>query len=72
MSANTNRTLVVALVVVGLFVLFGGGAMTGGRMGGGMMGTAWGGGLGWMWIPAVLTVGLGALLAAWSIFGKKP
>lgn len=42
MSANTNRVLVVALVVVvGLSVLFGGGAMTGGRMGGGMMGTAW-------------------------------
>jgi hypothetical protein len=42
MSANTNRVLVVALVVVvGLSVLFGGGAITGGRMGGGMMGTAW-------------------------------
>ena len=72
MSTNSNGALVVALVVVvGLFVLFGGGAMTGGRMGGGMMGTAWVGGPGWMWIPAVLTVGLGALLA-WSIFGKKP
>lgn len=71
-STNSNGALVVALVVVvGLFLLFGGGAMTGGRMGGGMMGTAWVGGLGWMWIPAVLTVGLGALLA-WSIFGKKP
>ena len=45
-------------------------AMTGRPMGGGMMGTAWTGRLGWMWIPAVLTVGLGALLA-WDIFGKK-
>lgn len=78
MSTNTNGALVVALVVVvvALFVLFGGGAMTGGRMGGGMMGggmtgTGWMGGLGWMWIPAVLTIGLGALLA-WGIFGKKP
>ena len=72
MSGNTNGALVVALVVVvGLFVLFGSGAMTGGRMGGGMMGTAWMGGFGWMWIPAVLTVGLGVLLA-WGIFGKKP
>ena len=76
MSANTNGALVVALVVVvGLFVLFGGGAMTGGRMGGGMMGggmtgNAWMGGFGWMWIPAVLTVGLAAL-RAWGIFGKK-
>ncbi len=65
---NTNRALVVALViVVGLFVLFGGGAMTGGRMGGGPMGM---GGIGWMWIPAVLIVGLGALFA-WGICGKK-
>ena len=73
MSTNSNGALVVALVVVvvGLFVLFGGGAMTGGRMGGGMMGTGRMGGLGWMWIPAVLTIGLGALLA-WGIFGKKP
>ena len=71
MSANTNRTLVVALVVVGLFVLFGGGAMTGGGMGGGMMGNAWMGGFGWMWIPAVLIVGLGVLLV-WGILGKKP
>ena len=72
MSKSTNGALVVALVVVvALFVLFGGGAMTGGRMGGGMMGTAWMGGLGWMWIPAVLIVGLGALLV-WGIVGKKP
>ena len=71
MSGNTNGALVVALaVVIALFVLFGGGATTGGKMGGGMMGTAWMGGLGWMWIPAVLTVGLGALLA-WGIFGEK-
>ena len=66
------RALVVALVViVGLFVLFGGGAMTGGRMGGDMMGNAWMGGFGWMWIPAVLIVGLGVLLV-WGILGKKP
>ena len=72
MNANTTGALVVALVVVvGLFVLFGGGAMTGGRMGGGMMGTAWMGGFGWMWIPALLTVGLGVLLAR-GLSGKKP
>lgn len=47
MSANTIRAFVVALVVVvGLFVLFGGGAMTGRGMGGGMMGNAWMGGFG--------------------------
>ena len=81
MRVNTNGSLVVALVVVvGLLVLFGGGAMTGGHMGGamtgghiggGMMGTAWMGGFGWMWIPAVLTVGLVVLLAR-GMVGKKP
>jgi len=72
MNGNTNGALVVVLVVVvGLLLLFGGGAMTGGRMGGGMMGTAWMGGLGWMWIPAVLIVGLGVLLAR-GMVGKKP
>lgn len=72
MNGNTTGALVVALVVVvGLFVLFGGGAMIGGRMGGGMMGTAWMGGFGWMWIPAVLIVALGVLLARGTV-GKKP
>ncbi len=71
MNGNTNGALVVVLVVVvGLLVLFGGGAMTGGSMGGGMMGTAWMGGFGWMWIPAVLIVGLGVLLAR-GMIGKK-
>jgi len=71
MNARTTGALVVAfVVVVGLFVLFGGGAMTGGRMAGGMMGTAWMGGLGWMWIPVVLAVGLGALLVR-GVFEKK-
>ena len=72
MRANTAGALVVALiVVVGLFVLFGGGAMTGGRMGGGMMGNAWMGGLGWMWIPVLLTIGLVALLVR-EMSGRKP
>ena len=71
MNANTSGALVIALVVVGLFVLVGGGAMTGGTTGGGMMGTAWMGGVGWMWIPALLTVGLVALLVR-GMSGKKP
>lgn len=60
--------LLVGLLVVGLIALFGGGAMTGGRAGGGMMGTTWMRGLGWMWMPVLLTVGA---LLAWGIFGKK-
>ncbi len=71
MRSSTSGVLAVVLVVVvALVVLFGSGAMTTGRMGGGMMGTTWMGGLGWMWIPALLVVGLGVLLAL-SIFRKK-
>ena len=68
---ESNRTpLVLAFVVViVLFLIFGGGAMTG-SMGGGMMGGGWMGGYSWMWIPTVLTLGLGVLLG-WAIFGKK-
>jgi hypothetical protein len=61
MNATVRTTLVVAFVVVViLFLLFGGG-----MMGGGMMG-----GISWMWIPTLLTLGLGVLLG-WVLFGKK-
>ena len=65
---DTNKTpLVIAFVaVVVLFLFFGGGSM----MNGGMMGQGWGGGFGWMWIPTLLTLGLGILLG-WMIFGQK-
>jgi uncharacterized membrane protein len=44
--------------------------MTGTTMSGGMMGNGAMGGIGWMWIPTFLVLGLGALLA-WIIFAKK-
>ena len=69
---ETNKTgLVIAfVVVVVLFLLFGGGAMTGATMSGGMMGSGMMGGISWMWIPTLLTVGLGVLIG-WAIWGKK-
>ena len=69
---ETNKTgLVIAFVVViVLFLLFGSGAMTGATMSGGMMGSGSMGGISWMWIPTLLTVGIGILLG-WAIFGKK-
>ena len=72
MNESSKTPLVIALVVVVvLFLIFGGGAMTGSMMGGGMMGQGWiGGGFSWMWIPTFLTLGLGVLLG-WVIFGKK-
>ena len=72
MNEMSKTPLVIAFVVVVLlFLIFGGGMMTGSMMSGGMMGHGWiAGGFSWMWIPTLLTLGLGVLLG-WLIFGKK-
>ena len=81
MSKSNQTPLIIAFVVViALFLIFGG-AMTGSMMGDGMMGQGgiggyrmgqgWiSGGFSWMWIPTLLTLGLGVLLG-WAIFAKK-
>jgi len=68
----TNRTalLIAFVVVVVLFLLFGGGAMTGATLSGGMMGRGMMGGISWMWIPTLLTLGIGTWLG-WAIFGRQ-
>ncbi len=79
MNTKTNTPLVIAFVVViVLFLIFGGGAMTGGMMNGGMNeemneemnGNGWMGERSWMWFPALITLGLGVVLG-WIIFKKK-
>ena len=71
MNESNKTPLVIALVVVVvLFLIFGGGAMTGSMMSGGMMGHGWMGGFSWMWIPTLLTLSLVVLLG-WGLFGKK-
>jgi len=66
-----STPLVIAfVVVVVLFLLFGGVAMTGGMMNGGMQGSGWMGERNWMWTPALLTLGLGVMLG-WVIFKRK-
>jgi hypothetical protein len=71
MNGTDKTGLVVAfIVVVVLLLLFGGGAMTGATMSGGMMGSGMMGGINWMWIPTLLTLGIGILLG-WAIFGRK-
>jgi len=71
MNESSKTPLVVAfVVVVVLFLIFGGGTMTGSMMSGGMMGQGWIGGFSWMWIPTLLTLALGLLLG-WMIFAKK-
>jgi hypothetical protein len=71
MNESSRTPLVIAFVVViVLFLIFGGGAMTGSMMSGGMMGHGFVGGFSWMWIPTLLTLALGVLIG-WVIFGKK-
>ncbi len=74
---TTNKTaLVIAFAIaILLLLLFGGGMTTGamfsgGMMGNGHMGSEYMGGISWMWIPTLLTLGVGALLG-WAIFAKK-
>jgi hypothetical protein len=71
MKSTTNSPLVIAFsVVVVLFLLFGGGAMTGGMMKNGMSGNGWMAERSWMWTPAFFALGLGIVLG-WVIFKKK-
>ncbi len=74
-ESNKTPLIIAFIVVVLLFLVFGGGAMSGSFMGGGMMGGGpigdhRVGGFGWMWIPTLVTLGVGVLLG-WMIFGKK-
>lgn len=71
MNEMSKTSLVIAFVVVVVLFLIFGGMMTGSMMSGGMMGHGWiAGGFSWMWIPTLLTLGLGVLLG-WLIFAKK-
>ena len=73
MNDVAKPILVTAFVaIVLLFILFSGGMATGTMMSGGMMGGGMmGGGISWMWLPTLLTLGLGVLLG-WVIWGTKP
>jgi hypothetical protein len=71
MNATNKTFLVIAfVVVVVLFLLFGGWMMTGATLSGGMMGSGMMGGISWMWIPTLISLGIGIPLG-WVIFGKK-
>jgi len=72
MMNETNKTalIIVFSIVVVMLLLFGGGALSGATLSGGMMGNGTMGGVGWIWIPTSLMLGLGALLV-WVIFGQK-
>jgi hypothetical protein len=66
-----DSPLVIAFVVIlVLFLLFGGGAMTNGMMNDGVRGNGWMGDRGWMWTPTLVTLCVGIALG-WIIFKKK-
>ena len=71
MKAITNKPLVLAfIIVVVIFLLFCGGAITMTMMGGDMNNTGMMSNISWMWIPTIIALILSALLG-WVIFGKK-
>lgn len=75
MNTKSNRSLIIAFVVViVLFLLFGGGAMTSGMMNSGMHTglneNGWMSNRGWMWFPTLITLGIGIIIG-WVIFKKK-
>lgn len=71
MNSTTKTVLLIAFAIVAVMLLFGGGMMGNGVMsGGGMMGNNMMGGTHWMGLPALVMVGIGALLV-WVLFGQK-
>ncbi len=71
MKTTTNRSVVIAFViVVAALALFGGRAMTAGILNGGIHESGWMTVHSWMWTPAFITLGLGVVLG-WFIFKKK-
>ena len=71
MNTKNNKYLLVAFVVViVLFLFFGGWGLSGGMMSGGMNGSGWMGRRSWMWVPTLITLFLGIVLG-WAFFKKK-
>jgi len=68
---NRNKPLVIVFAVLMiLFLVFAGGAISVTISDGGMMGFGIESGISWMWIPALLFLTL-SLILGWVIYGKK-
>ena len=75
MERKANKSLLIAfVVVVVLFLFFGGLGMTGGIMNGGMHGgmneIGWTGERSWVWFPAIITLILVVVLG-WMLIKKN-
>jgi len=71
MNKISNRSLVIALIVlVVLFLYFGSGVMMDGGMNGRLNENGWMGGHSWRWFPTIVTLAFGVLIG-WLLFRKK-
>lgn len=71
MNTKTSKPLVLAfIIVVIVFLLFCGGAITMTMRSSGMNGNGMMSNISWLWMPAMLALLLSALLG-WAIFWKK-
>ena len=61
---------IVFIVMIVMFLLFFGGALSVTMEDGGMMGMGWKSGISWMWVPAMLFLTLSILLG-WVVFTKN-
>jgi hypothetical protein len=71
METYKNKLLIIVFIVmITLFLLFCGGAISVTIADGGMMGTGWTSGISWMWMPALLFLAL-SFIIGWVVFVKK-
>jgi len=69
-SKKSMPLMTVLIVMIILFLLFCGGAVSVTIEFGGLMGEGWTSGISWMWIPTILFLILSIILS-WVIFKKK-
>ncbi|MHB1687998.1 MAG: hypothetical protein ACYCVH_11560 [Ignavibacteriaceae bacterium] len=69
-TINKTSIIIAFTIAVVLFILFGGGAITGTMTNNEIIGNGMSAGVYWMWIPAMFTLGVVSLLG-WVIFKKK-
>ena len=69
-TKRSKPLMIVFVVMIMLFLLFCGGALSITIEVGGLMGTGWTSGISWMWMPSLLFLSL-SVLVGWGLFTKK-
>ena len=70
MNSSKSIPVIALVIVLSLFLVFGGGALTGRMADGAMQDHGWLSDRGWMWTPTILMLVIGFALG-WVIFRKK-